>query len=462
MRLVTDLYEMTMAASYLRRGMTAPATFSLFVRRMPPSRGFLVAAGVEDLLDTLETFEVRAEDVVDLARLVGCRPEVFEPLVGLRFTGDVLAVPEGRVVLADEPLLEVTAPLPQAQLVESVALNAVTYQSAIASKAVRCVVAAAGRPVVDFALRRTHGLEAADAVARVTALAGFAATSNIHAAARYGLVATGTMAHSYVQAIGDDEAAFRAFAADAPVRPTFLVDTFDLRTGLEAAARVVRDLGLEEVAAVRVDSGDLAEGARLARDVLDAAGLPGVRVVVSGGLDEHRIDALVRAGAPVDVFAVGTAVGVSDDAPALDSAYKLVEYAGRPVLKLSTGKRTWPGAKQVWRAEDVPGPRDVLALRGERGPVRHGRLLGPAMVGGRRVLPRQAVSDGAQRLARDLARLDPAALRTTDPQPPRCAVSEALAAASRRLARAATTPSAWPPAGRTDGADRRPAATAPA
>src|SRR5512144_1124807 len=327
--LVTDLYEATMAASYVRRGMTGPATFSLFTRRLPEQRGFLVAAGLADAVDRLLAFELTGVDVIALADQLGCPRSLFSPLQGMRFTGDVWAVPEGRVVLADEPLLEVTAPLPEAQFVETLVLNAVCYQTLLASKAARCVLAAEGRPVVDFSLRRAHGEEAGLRAARAAAIAGFVATSNVAAALRYELRATGTMAHSYVQAFPSEEEAFRAFATDFPAAPVFLVDTFDLVDGVHAAARVIEELGLADRAGIRIDSGDMEDAARTARAILDEHGLRRVRIVASGGLDEFLIDRCIRREVPIDVFAVGTRFGVSADAPVLDAAYKLVQVGDR-------------------------------------------------------------------------------------------------------------------------------------
>ena len=263
--LTTDLYELTMAASYLHRGMTAPATFSLFARRLPARRGFLVAAG----------------------------------------------------------------------LVETVLVNQITYQTAVATKAARCTLAAGGIELVDFALRRTHGIEAGFGVARASAIAGFAATSNVDAARRFGLRVSGTMAHSYVEAFPSEEDAFVAFVQDRPGPVTFLVDTYDTMSGVDAAIRVMRRLGLTEDLAIRLDSGDLESLARLARRRLDAAAFPQVRIFVSGGLDEYDLERLRNAHAPIDAAGIGTRMGVSSDAPSLDSAYKLVAYAGRPVCKLS-------------------------------------------------------------------------------------------------------------------------------
>ncbi|MGY1735053.1 nicotinate phosphoribosyltransferase [Geodermatophilus sp. SYSU D00684] len=412
--LVTDLYELTMAAGYLRRRMTATATFRLFVRRLPPGRGFLVAAGVEDAVARLLGFEVTGEDV-DWLRGRGWPPELAGPLQGLRFTGDVDAVPEGTVVLAGEPLLEVTAPLPEAQVLETTLLNAVTYQTALTAAAARCVLAARGRPVVDFALRRTHGVEAGLAAARAGAVAGFAATSDVAAAQRYGLAATGTMAHSFVQAFPDERTAFTAFAEDFPAAPTFLVDTYDPVRGLGAAIEVVRQRGLGEVAAVRLDSGDLGAEARRARALLDAAGLPRVRIVVSGGLDAEGIDALERAGAPVDVYAVGTRVGTSADAPLLDSAYKLVEHDGRPVTKLSPGKGYAPGRTQVWRLPDGSG---VLTARDEDGPPGGRPLLVPVVRDGLPIEPAGGLAAARRRCAAGLMALPAAARRIDAPRAP--------------------------------------------
>jgi nicotinate phosphoribosyltransferase len=421
--LVTDLYEVTMVASYLRRGMLAPATFSLFVRRLPPSRGFLVAAGIDEVVDRLMAFEVTDQDVDALTGLLRCPPQLLDPLRGLRFAGDVRAVDEGRVVLADEPLLEVTAPLPQAQLVETAVLNAVAYQVAVASKAVRCTIAARGRPVVDFGLRRTHGAEAGMAVARATAIAGFAATSNLGAAMTYGLRATGTMAHSYVQAFASERDAFRAFAVEFPTAPTFLVDTYDTARGVDAAIRVITERGLQDSAGIRLDSGDLAVEARAARDRLDAAGLTKVRIIVSGGLDENDVDAMSRSGAPVDVFAVGTKIGVVADAPVLDAAYKLVEYDGRPTMKLSPGKAFLPGPKQVWRRAGEP---DLLARRDEQGPGQAEPLLSVVVRDGVRVRAVSSVADARARLRSDLAWLPREALDIPAPQAPRAVVSGEL------------------------------------
>jgi nicotinate phosphoribosyltransferase len=411
--LITDLYELNMAASYLRRGMVASATFSLFVRNLAPDRGFLVAAGLDDCIDYLEGLRVSAEDTAWMAG-AGFPSDLVDALADLRFTGEVDAVAEGRAVGAGEPLLEVTAPLPEAQLVESYLLNRVTFQTAIATKAARCTLAADGITLVDFALRRAHGLDGAMAMARSSAMAGFAGTSNVEAARRLGLPAVGTMAHSYIQAFPTEEEAFRSFVADLPGPYTFLVDTYDTVEGTRAAARVIADLGLDGPLAVRLDSGDLVALSFEARRVLDEAGLHRVRIFVSGSLDEFRLEKLRASGAPIDAAGVGTKVGVSSDAPYVDSVYKLVVVDGRPVVKLSEGKETLPGAKQVWRREGQP---DVLALRHEQGPPGAEALLEPVMAEGRRLAAPTTIDAARERLRRDLDALPAEARRIRDPVP---------------------------------------------
>ena len=423
--LVTDLYELSMAASYLRRGMVEPATFSLFVRRLPEHRGFLVAAGLEDCLSYLESFAFAREELDWLAQ-AGLPAETVQQLGDLRFTGDVEAVPEGRVVLANEPLVEVTAPIAQAQLVETVLLNQITYQTALATKAARCRLAAGPIELVDFSLRRTHGIEAGMAAARVSAIAGFAATSNVAAARRFGLVASGTMAHSYVEAFPSEEEAFVAFAEDHPGPVTFLVDTYDTLSGVDAAIRAIRRLGLAEGIAVRLDSGDLAGLARQTRHRLDAAGLPQVRIFVSGGLDEHDLERFRSEGVPIDAAGVGTRFGVSFDAPSLDSAYKLVEYGGRAVCKLSEGKATLPGPKQVWR-RGFAEP-DLLATRDEPGPPGAEPLLVPVMRSGRREEHDATIAAARRRLELDLGALPAPAILIEEPTAPQPVLSERLQA----------------------------------
>jgi nicotinate phosphoribosyltransferase len=409
--------------------MTAPATFSLFVRNLPERWGFLVACGLEQCLDFLESFRFTDEDLDYLRASQNYPDESLEAFRELRFTGNVWAIPEGRMVFPDEPLLEVTAPLPEAQLVETYLLNQVTYQTAIASKAARCRLAAPDKTMVDFAFRRVHGVEASLAVARATAIVGFAATSNVEAARTLGLPPTGTMAHSYIEAFETETEAFRAYAKDYPDRVVLLVDTYDTHRGVEKAIEVARELRAKggTLAAIRLDSGDMAALARDARAMLDRAGLEKVEIFASGGLDEDAIAAL--ADSPIDSFGVGTKVGVAADSPYLDSVYKLVEYDGHRVAKLSVEKATLPGPKQVWRKRGMSG--DVIGLREEAGPDDGEPLLELVMSGGQRQA-REGHREARERFSSELEAL-PAALRSLDPPPYQVEHTAALDDLSERV-----------------------------
>ena len=431
--LLTDLYELNMAASYWRRSMNDQATFSLFVRRLPAGRGFLVAAGIESCLDYLEGMKFEDDDLRYMREVLGFSQADVERFRRFRFTGDIWAVPEGRIVFAGEPLVEVSAPLPEAQLIETLLLNKITFETTIASKAARSVVAAKGRDVIDFSFRRTQGIEAAMEVAKLSAMVGFVGTSNVEAAKRYGLSAAGTMAHSYIEAFPTEAGAFKAFAQDFPGRPTFLVDTYDTLAGVQHAADVIKELGLRGRLGIRLDSGDLAELAKQSRRLLDRAGLAGVRIIASGGLDELQIEALVRERAPIDAFGVGTKMGVSADHPYLDTAYKLVWYAGRAVMKLSRGKVTAPGSKQIFRRVRPFG--DLVGLRDEALPAGRERLLELVMTGGRRVGGRPALARSRARFELDLAALPPPARSLRSPKSPAVLISprlRRLSASTRR------------------------------
>jgi nicotinate phosphoribosyltransferase len=390
--LFTDLYELTMAASYLREGMHGPATFSLFVRQLPRDRSFLVAAGLEDVLNFLGDFRFSDDAVSYLDSLDLFDPVFLEFLRGLRFTGLVRAVPEGTVVFQNEPLLEITAPIIEAQLVETAVLNLIHLQTLLASKAARCVLAARGRPIIEFGLRRTHGIDAGMKAARCAFIAGASMSSNVLAGLHYGMPPTGTMAHSYVSAFLREIDAFRAFARAFPAQTTLLLDTYDTVTAARKAVVVAKEMEAkgQRLASVRLDSGDLVGLSKQVRRILDDAGLTYVKIFASGGLDETSIDEYLAGGAPIDAFGVGTRMDVSADMPYLDMAYKLVEYDGRPVLKSSAGKGTWAAQKQVYRrlrsGEGFAG--DVIALREEpaspgtveillRSVMERGRLLAP-------------------------------------------------------------------------------------
>ena len=415
--LLTDLYELNMAASYLRRGMNGEATFSLFVRRLPPNRGFLVAAGIEGCLDYLERLRFDEDELQYMGDVLKFQPADLDNFRRFRFTGDVWAVPEGRVVFAGEPLVEVTAPLPEAQLIETFLLNRVTYETTIASKAARCVIAARGRDVIDFSFRRTQGIEAGLDVARLSAIAGFWGTSNVEAARRYGLTPSGTMAHSFIEAFESEVEAFHAFAEDFPNRTTFLVDTYDTPRGIENALGVITELNLQGRIGVRIDSGDLVTLSKLARRRLDEEGLKSVRVIVSGGLDEFQIDDLMKAGARIDAFGVGTRMGVSADYPYLDTAYKLVEYEGRPVMKLSHDKVTEPGRKQVFRRRKALD--DLVGLFTERVPAGRRPLLEHVMTKGKRLRARASIDESRRCFHEDLEVLSPGAKRINRPTVPK-------------------------------------------
>jgi nicotinate phosphoribosyltransferase len=434
--LLTDLYQLTMAQAYWREDMLDTAVFSLFVRRLLPGRNFLLACGLDDVLQYLEALRFDDEALAYLARLDGFQPEFLDWLGRLRFTGDVRAVPEGTPLFADEPILEVRAPLPEAQVVETYLMNQVHLQTVLASKGARVVAAADGRRVVDFGLRRIHGSDAGLKAARAFYIAGVDATSNVLAGRVYGVPVVGTMAHSYIQAHEDEAAAFRAFVEVYP-EAVLLVDTYDTLAGVRRVVELARALGEGfRVRAIRLDSGDLAKLAVGAREILDAAGLERVEIFATGGLDEDRVAALVRAGAPVDGFGVGTRMGVSADAPSLDMVYKLSEYAGSGRLKLSTGKPILPGEKQVFRVEeDGVAVRDVIARADETVPGRP--LLRAVMRSGRRIESAHGTLEGARRLAaEELARL-PAPVRGLEPaEPPyRVDVSDALASLQRTVAR---------------------------
>jgi nicotinate phosphoribosyltransferase len=364
---VTDLYELTMGQSYVRLGMTHPATFSCFFRKFPVDRGFLLAMGIEQVLADLEEWRF-SSDQVEYLRAQGFDEEFLDWLSAVRFEGRVRGMREGTVFYPDEPLLEVTASLPVAQLLETLVLNEIGYPTLVATKAARCVLAARGRDCVDFALRRTQGLEAGMKFARASYLAGFVATSNVAAAQALGIPPSGTMAHSYVTAFPSELEAFRAYAREFGSKTVLLVDTYDTLEGVRQAVVVAKEMEGrgERLRAVRLDSGDIASLARGTRKILDEAGLEEVEIFVSGGMDEFAIARLVESGVPVDGFGVGTGVGTSADAPVADIVYKMVAYAGRPTFKLSEGKRTWAGGKQVFR----DGEDDTLGLADEELPGR--------------------------------------------------------------------------------------------
>ena len=438
--LFTDLYQLTMAQAYWKSGATAEATFSLFIRNYPPDRGYFVAAGVEDALDYLQGLRFSRDDIDYLRSIGSFDPGFLDFLAGVRFTGSVRGMSDGGIFFTDEPVLEVTAPVIEGQIVETRLVNLINLHCILATKAARVAGAARGREVVDFSARRTQGAEAADAVARVGYMAGYAGSSNVLAGKRHGIPVFGTMAHSFVTSFESELEAFRAYAAAFPDTTTLLVDTYDTLAGVRNAITVAGELAQRGHAlrAVRLDSGDLLDLARKAHDLLDEAGFGGVRIVASGSLDEFAIEDLLAAGAPIDGFGVGTKAGVSADAPWSDCVYKLAEYDGRPVLKLSPGKSNLPGPKQVYRCRSDDGSYagDVIASVGEAAPEGNCEpLLREQMSGGRRVSPQAPISELRSRFARESASLPGRYRKIRVPDRYEVAVSPTL----ERLARSLTT-----------------------
>jgi nicotinate phosphoribosyltransferase len=388
--LLSDLYELTMAASYHREDLNRPAVFELFCRHLPPHRSWLLAAGIGPTLRLVSQMRFGSAEL-DYLRELEFEEDFLEYLAGFRFSGEIAAMPEGTLCFADEPLVRVTGPRIEAQLLETLLLNQINFQTMAATKAARIVLAAGcGEPghgdrVIDFSPRRDHGIDAAMKVARCAAIAGCAGTSNVAAAHRYGLTAMGTMAHSYVLSFHSELESFRAFLRAFPERGVLLVDTYDIADGVRAAIEAARECGTE-LQGVRIDSGDLERCARRARELLDEAGMTGTEIIVSGDLEEVRIAALVASGAPIDRFGVGTDLGTSRDSPVVNGVYKLVADAEpdgswRGVRKLSADKQTLPGPKQVFRRlRDGELAGDLVAAEDEV--VEGEPLLVPFMLGG--------------------------------------------------------------------------------
>lgn len=416
--LLTDLYELTMAAAYHRQGMFAPATFSLFIREYPPRRGYFVNAGLADVLEYLESFHLETEDLDYLESTGMFSQDFIRYLAQIRFTGEVWAIPEGRVFFRDEPILEITAPVIEAQLVESMVLNTVNLQVAIATKASRCIHAAKGRSLVDFSLRRTQGTDAGMKVARASYIAGFAATSNVLAGKWYGIPISGTMAHSYVTSFEEEIDAFRAFAETFPDNTVLLIDTYDTIVGARKAVTVAKEMANRgrRLKGVRLDSGDIAQLSKGVREVFQQGALHDVRIFASGGFDEYKIAQVLAEGAEIDAFGIGTKMGVSADAPYTDIAYKLVQYDGRPVLKLSTGKRTLVGEKQVFRTKDNGRlVKDTIGLRKED--LEGEPLLSPVMEQGTRLAPLEPLDAMRERFQKDFDAMDDELKELKKPKP---------------------------------------------
>ena len=437
--LLTDLYQFTMAASYWKEGMHGRAAFSLFIRDLPPNRAYFVSAGLQHVLALIDDFRFDATSI-DSLRSLDRFPEGFlEYLKTVRFTGTVRAIPEGRLFFPNEPLIEVTAPIVEAQLLETVILNTLHLETLVATKAARCIAAARGRPLIDFSPRRTHGVDAALKTARSSYITGFIGTSNVLAGQFYGIPVFGTMAHSYITSFLHEMDAFRAYAAAFPDNTVLLLDTYDTLRAAEKAVIIARELQAQgkKLRGVRLDSGDLKRLSRQVHELFCRHGFPDVAVMASGNLDEYRVDDLLQSGAHINLFGIGTRLGVSADAPYLDMAYKLVEYDGRPVLKLSPGKITWVGEKQVFRSYDPSGfmEHDVLGLKQENHPGAEPLLI-PVIIQGRRTAPEESLGDIRARFQADWDRLpeDYKALRPEKTYPVR--PSEPLRALQDRVSRA--------------------------
>ena len=408
MPLLTDLYELTMAQSYFQENHNDLATFSLFIRKYPSHRSFFVSCGLEDVLRYLEAFCFTPEAIDRLHRTGIFTGDFLEYLGGLHFTGVVRAIPEGRLFFCDEPILEVTAPIIEAQIVETFIINQMNLQCLIASKAARCIHATRGRKVVDFSLRRTQGIDAGMKVARASYIAGFGGTSNVLAGVTYGIPLSGTMAHSFISSYEQEIDAFRAFVRSFPERSILLIETYDAIAGARKAVQIAREMAAQgrRLRGVRIDSGDLLALGRQVRRILDEAGFHDVQIVGSGGLDEFDLKELSQEDAPYDIYGVGTKMGVSGDAPWTDMAYKLVRYGGRPVLKLSTGKVSLPDAKQVFRFTRAGCMHhDVIALHEEV--INSAEpLLEQVMNEGKLLSPLPSISEIRDRFLEEFAHLD--------------------------------------------------------
>lgn len=413
--LFVDLYELTMAQAYLQSGQTGHATFSLYFRNFPANRTYYVFCGLEAVVSYLEDLNFTEDDLSVLDSLDLFDDMLLDYLSSFRFTGSVRSMSEGDIFFPNEPVIEVSGPIVECQIAETFLINQINLESMLATKAARVVNAAGGRQVVDFASRRTHGTDAALTLARASYIAGFEGTSNVRAASLYGIPAVGTMAHSFISTFDSETEAFENYARSFPKSSTFLVDTYDTLQGVRSAIEVAQKMKArgDSLRAIRLDSGDMADLSVQARTMLDEAGLCDVRILASSGLDEYSISDLVNSGAPIDGFGVGTRVGSSADAPFTDFVYKLVEYQARPMMKLSEGKVSLPGPKQVFRLSKADGmfDYDVIAHSDQAtNDTRTRALLRPVMNSGKRVAPLPGVHEVRQYHREQLQGLPPSLL----------------------------------------------------
>jgi len=406
--LLTDLYELTMAASYFEHGMNEPAVFSLFVRRYPPNRRYFVSCGLKEVLDYLAEVKFTEDDLKYLESTGFFKPDFLSYLENFKFHGDVHAIPEGTIFFEEEPILEVTAPLIEAQVIETFLINTINLQSMIATKASRCVHAAGGRSLVDFSLRRTQGTDASIKVAKASYIAGFLGTSNVLAGKQLGIPIYGTMAHSFVSSFDKEIDAFRAYTQTFPENSILLVDTYDSLSGIVKAAQVGKEMAVrgEHLKGIRLDSGDMAELSQKARHILDSQGLKDSMIFASGAFDEYKIQNILSQNAQIDSFGVGTKMGVSSDAPYLDMAYKIVKYNSRPVVKLSPGKVSLTSDKQAYRFLSSKNfyDHDVIACREDKmdGAI---PLLVPVLSGGKTIYDSPPISEIRSHFKENFSRL---------------------------------------------------------
>lgn len=408
--LLTDFYQLTMLQAYGDRSMNETAVFEFFVRKLPENRNFLLAAGLEQVLDYLENLHFTPQELDWLARCGRFSADFVKSLADLRFTGDVWAMPEGTPFFAGEPILRIVAPLREAQLVETRIINLLQFQVLIATKAARVRLVAPEKLVVDFGLRRAHGGEAGMLSARTSYLAGFDGSSNVQAGMRWDIPLFGTMAHSFIQAHENELAAFEDFSHSHPNATTLLIDTYDTEAAARAIiplARRLADAGIT-LQAVRIDSGDLGQNAASVRAILDTGGLTNVRIFASGNLDEYEIHRLLANQAPIDGFGVGTRMNTSNDCPYLECAYKLQEYAGTARRKRSEGKASWPGRKQVYRRYGPDGTMIGDTLTTEDAATDGEPLLDCVMRQGKRLAPQPSLAEMREHARSQLALLPPA------------------------------------------------------
>lgn len=403
--LLTDLYELTMAQSFLEHGKTGHAVFSITTRTMPPERNFLVSCGLESLIRFVTSCSFTGEDITYLQGLKKFSPSFLTWLSGFKFTGDIYGIPEGRIIFENEPLIRIEGSLPQLQILETMALNLIHHQTVIASKAARMVAFSEGKGFMDFGLRRAHGPEGGLYAARATYIAGFDSTSNVEAGRIFGIPVAGTMAHSYILVFDTEEEAFRSYIKTFPDQPVLLIDTYDTIRGAETAAKLALE-GLP-VSAVRIDSGDIASMVMRVRRILDEKGLQHIRIIVSGGVDEWDVQRWAEAGIMIDAYGIGTRLLTSADIPYLDMTYKMVEYDSIPRIKTSIGKVTIPGRRNVYRQYqgDVMDHDAVVS----EGSGYEGELLTRLVVrGGEQILPTPTLMETRDVFRHDFAHLPPA------------------------------------------------------